>query len=161
MKKIPQTQYTARLNAIYEELHFNADDCFFADIVFSNLVDVTDEVESVFHNGFEPHDFYEMMNRLSDSEDFVQLLKDTKADQVYNMLYDILALNTNFRYDFFRDIPRILYEENPLMIRDVEELRNIDNEFENMGIKSTWYNYLKRIGMHNQYMRIKNSNPKY
>lgn len=57
MKNIPKGDHTKRLDAIYNALHFNADERFFADIVFSNFVCVTEEVDSIFDCGHEPGEF--------------------------------------------------------------------------------------------------------
>lgn len=161
MKRIPQNKYTERLNAIYDDLRFNSDERFFADIVFSNFVDVTEEVESIFDGGYDTSDFLDMMDKLSDSDAFMELLKETYGIQEFYLLMSILSLKTNLHHDCFNDIYRILYVENPLMKADVLRLRSFDKEFEDMDRKDVWYNYLKRVNLYNTYIETLNSNPQY
>ena len=155
MKKIPKNKYTERLEAIYDELRLNADERFFADIVFSNFVYVTEDVDSIFDCGHEPYEFHQMMNKLSQFEDFMDMLTENKGEHTFALLDEILALKTNLRHDFFEDVRRIIYLENPLLKSDVDKLRDI------IGQKEIWYNYLKRIGMYEDYINTLNSNPQY
>ena len=161
MKKIPKNKYTERLNVIYDELKFNSDERFFADIVFSNFVDVTEEVESIFDGGYDAGDFLDMMDKLSDSDAFIALLREANGIQEFDLLMSILSLKTNLRHDCFNDIYRILYVEDPLMKADVLKLRSFDKEFEDMGRKDVWYNYLKRVNHYNAYIDTLNSKPQY
>ena len=151
MKKIPKGDYTERLEAIYDVLHFDADERFFADIVFSNFVCVTDEVDSIFDCGHDPHEFHQMMKILSQFDDFMELLKENEGDKTFELLNDILALKTNLRHDFFEDVWRIIYVENPLMKSDVDKLQSFDEEIGKIGQKEVWYNYLKLIGIFEDY----------
>ena len=161
MKKIPKNKYTERLNVIYDELKFNFDERFFADIVFSNFVDVTEEVESIFDGGYDADDFLDMMDKLSGSDAFIELLREANGIQEFDLLMSILSLKTNLRHDCFNDIYRILYVEDPLMKADVLKLRSFDKEFEDMGKRDVWYNYLKRVNHYNAYIDTLNSNPQY
>ena len=160
MKKIPKGDYTERLEAIYDVLHFDADERFFADIVFSNFVCVTDEVDSIFDCGHDPHEFHQMMKILSQFDDFMELLKENEGDKTFELLNDILALKTNLRHDFFEDVWRIIYVENPLMKSDVDKLQSFDEEIGKIGQKEVWYNYLKLIGIFEDYLNTLNSNPR-
>ncbi len=159
MKKIPKGDYTERLEAIYDVLHFDADERFFADIVFSNFVCVTDEVDSIFDCGHDPHEFHQMMKILSQFDDFMELLKENEGDKTFELLNDILALKTNLRHDFFEDVWRIIYVEDPLMKGDVDKLQSFDEEIGKIGQKEVWYNYLKLIGIFEDYLNTLNSNP--
>lgn len=159
MKKIPKGDYTERLEAIYDVLQFNADERFFANIVFSNFVFVTEEVDSIFDCGHEPHEFHQMMKILSQFDDFMGLLKENEGDKTFELLNDILSLKTNLRHDFFEDVWRIIYIEEPLMKSDVVKLRSFDEEFAKRGQKEVWYNYLKMIGIFDDYLNTLNSNP--
>jgi len=159
MKKIPKNKYTERLNAIYNELQLDFDKRFLADIVFSNFVDVTEDVESVFDGGYDAGDFLDMMEILSGSDAFMEILRETNGIQEFNLLMSILSLKTNLRHDCFNDIYRILYVEKPLMKADVLKLRSFDKEFEDIGRKDVWYNYLKRIGVFKDYIKTLNSSP--
>lgn len=159
MKKIPKGDYTERLEAIYDVLHFDADERFFADIVFSNFVCVTDEVNSIFDCGHDPHEFHQMMKILSQFDDFMELLKENEGDKTFELLNDILALKTNLRHDFFEDVWRIIYVEDPLMKSDVDKLQSFDEEIGKIGQKEVWYNYLKLIGIFEDYLNTLNSNP--
>ena len=159
MKKIPKGDYTERLEAIYDVLHFDADERFFADIVFSNFVCVTDEVDSIFDCGHDPHEFHQMMKILSQFDDFMELLKENEGDKTFELLNDILALKTNLRHDFFEDVWRIIYVEDPLMKSDVDKLQSFDEEIGKIGQKEVWYNYLKMIGIFEDYLNTLNSNP--
>ena len=159
MKKIPKGDYTERLEAIYDVLHFDADERFFADIVFSNFVCVTDEVDSIFDCGHDPHEFHQMMKILSQFDDFMELLKENEGDKTFGLLNDILALKTNLRHDFFEDVWRIVYVEDPLMKSDVDKLQSFDEEIGKIGQKEVWYNYLKLIGIFEDYLNTLNSNP--
>ena len=159
MKKIPKGDYTERLEAIYDVLHFDADERFFADIVFSNFVCVTDEVDSIFDCGHDPHEFHQMMKILSQFDDFMELLKENEGDKTFELLNDILALKTNLRHDFFEDVWRIIYVEYPLMKSDVDKLQSFDEEIGKIGQKEVWYNYLKLIGIFEDYLNTLNSNP--
>jgi hypothetical protein len=159
MKKIPKGDYTERLEAIYDVLHFDADERFFADIVFSNFVCVTDEVDSIFDCGHDPHEFHQMMKILSQFDDFMELLKENEGDKTFELLNDILALKTNLRHDFFEDVWRIIYVEDPLMKSDVDKLQSFDEEISKIGQKEVWYNYLKLIGIFEDYLNTLNSNP--
>jgi hypothetical protein len=159
MKKIPKGDYTERLEAIYDVLHFDADERFFADIVFSNFVCVTDEVDSIFDCGHDPHEFHQMMKILSQFDDFMELLKENEGDKTFELLNDILALKTNLRHDFFEDVWRIIYVEDPLMKSDVDKLQSFDEEIGKIGQKEVWYNYLKLIGIFEDYLNTLNSNP--
>lgn len=159
MKKIPKGDYTERLEAIYDVLHFDADKRFFADIVFSNFVCVTDEVDSIFDCGHDPHEFHQMMKILSQFDDFMELLKENEGDKTFELLNDILALKTNLRHDFFEDVWRIIYVEDPLMKSDVDKLQSFDEEIGKIGQKEVWYNYLKLIGIFEDYLNTLNSNP--
>ena len=159
MKKIPKGDYTERLKAIYDVLHFDADERFFADIVFSNFVCVTDEVDSIFDCGHDPHEFHQMMKILSQFDDFMELLKENEGDKTFELLNDILALKTNLRHDFFEDVWRIIYVEDPLMKSDVDKLQSFDEEIGKIGQKEVWYNYLKLIGIFEDYLNTLNSNP--
>ena len=85
MKKIPKGDHTKRLDAIYDALHFNADERFFADNVFSNFVCVTEEVDSIFDCGHEPGEFYQMMIILSQFDDFMKLLEEKKGDKTFEL----------------------------------------------------------------------------
>lgn len=161
MKKIPKNKYTERLNVIYDELKFNFDERFFADIVFSNFVDVTEEVESIFDGGYDADDFLDMMDKLSGSDAFIELLREANGIQEFDLLMSILSLKTNLRHDCFNDIYRILYVEDPLMKADVLKLRSFDKEFEDMGKRDVWYNYLKRVNLYDTYIDTLNSNPQY
>ena len=159
MKKIPKNKYTERLNVIYDELQLDSDKRFFADIVFSNFVDVTEDVESFFCGGYDASEFLDMMEILSDSDAFMELLRETNGIQEFDLLLSILSLKTNLHHDCFNDIYRILYVEDPQMKADVLKLRSFDKEFEDMGRKDVWYNYLKRIGVYNDYIKTLNSSP--
>ena len=159
MKKIPKGDHTKRLDAIYDALHFNADERFFADIVFSNFVRVTEEVDSIFDCGHEPGEFHQMMKILSQFDDFMKLLEEKKGDKTFELLNDILTLKTNLRHDFFEEVWRIIYVEDPLMKSDVAKLRSYDDEFDRIGRKGVWYDYLKMIGVFKDYSNILNSNP--
>lgn len=159
MKKIPKGDYTERLEAIYDVLHFDADERFFADIVFSNFVCVTDEVDSIFDCGHDPHEFHQMMKILSQFDDFMELLKENEGDKTFELLNDILALKTNLRHDFFEEVWRIIYVEDPLMKSDVDKLQSFDEEIGKIGQKEVWYNYLKLIGIFEDYLNTLNSNP--
>ena len=159
MKKIPKGDYTERLEAIYDVLHFDADERFFADIVFSNFVCVTDEVDSIFDCGHDPHEFHQMMKILSQFDDFMELLKENEGDKTFELLNDILALKTNLQHDFFEDVWRIIYVEDPLMKSDVDKLQSFDEEIGKIGQKEVWYNYLKLIGIFEDYLNTLNSNP--
>lgn len=159
MRKIPKGDYTERLEAIYDVLHFDADERFFADIVFSNFVCVTDEVDSIFDCGHDPHEFHQMMKILSQFDDFMELLKENEGDKTFELLNDILALKTNLRHDFFEDVWRIIYVEDPLMKSDVDKLQSFDEEIGKIGQKEVWYNYLKLIGIFEDYLNTLNSNP--
>ena len=160
MKKIPKGDYTERLEAIYDVLQFNADERFFANIVFSNFVCVTDEVDSIFDCGHDPHEFHQMMKILSQFDDFMELLKENEGDKTFELLNDILALKTNLRHDFFEDVWRIIYVEDPLMKSDVDKLQSFDEEIGKIGQKEVWYNYLKLIGIFEDYLNTLNSNPR-
>lgn len=161
MKKVPQNKYTERLEAIYDKLHFNADERFFANIVFSNFVDVSEEIDSIFNCEHEPEEFYQMMGKLSQFDDFMDILKEGKGNQVFDLFNDILSLKTNLHHDVFDNIHRIIYVENPLIKRDVDNLRIYDNEFDILGKKDIWYNYLKKIGMYDDYINTLNRNLDY
>lgn len=161
MKKIPKNKYTERLNVIYDDLQFDSDKRFLADIVFSNFVDVTEEVESVFDGGYDASDFLEMMELLSDSDTFMEILKETNSIQEFDLIMSILSLKTNLRHDCFDEIYRIIYIEDPLMKADVLKLRSFDKEFENLGKKTVWYNYLKKVHLYDAYIDTLNSNPQY
>lgn len=161
MKKNPNGSHTERLEAIYDELQFNADERFFANIVYSNFVCVTEDVVSIFDCGHTPDQFHQMMQILSQFDDFMDLLKENKGDKIFELLNDILSLKTNLKHDFFEVVWRVIYVEDPLMKCDVAKLRSIDEEFDNMKKKDVWYNYLEMIGMLNDYMNTLNTNPQY
>lgn len=161
MKKIPKNKYTEKLNVIYDDLQLNSEERFLADTVFSNFVEVTEEIESIFDGGYDVRDFLDMMERLSDSDSFMELLRESNGVQEFDLLMSILSLKTSLRQDCFSDIYRIIYVEDPLMRTDVLKLRSFDNVFEEMGKRKTWYNYLKRVNILDAYLDVLNSNPQY
>jgi hypothetical protein len=120
---------------------------------------VTEDVDSIFDCGHEPGEFYQMMKILSQFDDFMTLLEEKKWDKTFELLNDVLALKTNLRHDFFEDVWRIIYVEDPLMKSDVAKLRSYDDEFDKIGRKDVWYDYLKMIGMFDDYSNTLNSNP--
>ena len=69
-----------------------------------------------------------MMEKLSDSDAFMELLRETNGIQEFDLLLSILSLKTNLRQDCFNDIYRILYVEHPLMKADVQKLLSFDKE---------------------------------
>ena len=106
-----------------------------------------------------PHEFHQMMKILSQFDDFMELLKENEGDKTFELLNDILALKTNLRHDFFEDVWRIIYVEDPLMKSDVDKLQSFDEEIGKIGQKEVWYNYLKLIGIFEDYLNTLNSNP--
>ena len=81
MKKIPQNEFTERLNAIYDDLHLNNDDRFWADIVTSNFINMVspEDLENIFVCEYGYDKFFNMMDLLGQSDDFIELLRGNEA----------------------------------------------------------------------------------
>lgn len=119
MKKIPKNRFTERLNAIYSDLHLDVEKLFFADIVVNNIIDIkTDEFYSFFGCGYSIASFYEMIDMLSQSEDFIMLLREANGYQTYEMLNQVLDRKTGVKYDNLDRLFSILTGKNMALINN-------------------------------------------
>lgn len=158
MKKIPNNKYTDRLNAIYEDLNLAIDDRFWADIVVSNFLDMSgDDTENIFVCEYGFSNFYEMMDRLSQSDVFVDLMKENDVLQMFNMLELLLSPQNGIKHDLLGDMYSVItHKTDPIIASDVSLVRDIDVKIEEKGIKEIWYKYLKRIELYSAYKSILN-----
>ena len=156
MKKVPKNRFTEKLNTIYEELCLDADKRFFADIVVSNLIDIkTEEFYSFFDCGYDIESFYEMMDMLSQSEDFIMLLNEANGYQTYEMLDSVLDSNTGIKYDNLDRLFSILTGKCfPIVKSDIDHVLDIDSKIAKLQQTDIWYKYLDKAKLLDNYMSL-------
>lgn len=158
MKKIPKNRFTERLNAIYSDLHLDVEKQFLADIVVSNIIDIkTDEFYSFFDSGYSIKTFNEMMDMLSQSDDFIKLLREAKGYQTYEMLNQVLDIRTGVKYDKLDRLFSILTRKTfPLVKSDVDHVLDIDTQIAKLHQTDFWYKYLDKAKLLENYMALIN-----
>lgn len=156
MKKVPKNRFTERLNTIYGELHFDREKQFFADIVVSNLIDIkTEEYYSFFDCGYNIDSFYEMIDMLSQSDDFILLLKEANGYQTYEMLNRVLDRNTGIKYDNLDRLFSILTGKCfPIVKSDIDHVLEIDSKIAKLQQTDIWYKYLDKAKLLDNYMDL-------
>ena len=160
MKKIPKNRFTERLNAIYSDLHLDVEKLFFADIVVNNIIDIkTDEFYSFFGCGYSIASFYEMIDMLSQSEDFIMLLREANGYQTYEMLNQVLDRKTGVKYDNLDRLFSILTGKTfPIVKSDVDHVLYIDTQIAELQQTDFWYKYLDKTKLLDNYMALINNN---
>ena len=156
MKKVPKNRFTERLNNIYEELHLDGEKQFLADIVVSNLIDIrTEEYYSFFDCGYSINSFFEMIDMLSQSDDFVLMLKEANGFQTYEMLARVLDRNTGIKYDNLERLFSILTGKySPIVRSDIEHVLDIDSKIAKLQQTITWYKYLEKAKLLDNYLAL-------
>ena len=156
MKKVPKNQFTERLNAIYSDLHLDVEKRFFADIVVSNIIDIkTDEFYSFFDCGYSISSFYEMMDLLSQSDDFIMLLREVNEYQTYEMLNQVLDRKTGVKYDSLYQLFSILTGKTfPIIKSDVDYVLDIDTKIAKLKQTDFWYKYLDKAKLLDNYIAL-------
>lgn len=159
MKKIPQNEFTERLNAIYDDLHLNNDDRFWADIVMSNFINMVspEDLENIFVCEYGYDKFFNMMDLLGQSDDFIELLRRNDAFSLYEMITWLLSPKDGIKYDVLDNVHSIITGKiDPIMQRDIDLLCSVDKAIGENGMIELWYNYLKRIELYNEYIDVLN-----
>ena len=156
MKKVPKNRFTERLNTIYEELCLDVDKRFLADIVVSNLIDIkTEEFYSFFDCGYGIEYFYEMMDILSQSEDFIMLLRETNGYQTYERLNKVLDRKAGVKYDNLDRLYLILTGKiDPIVKSDINHVRDIDVQIAKLQQTAIWYKYLDKAKLLDNYLAL-------
>lgn len=160
MERLPENRFTERLTNIYDELHLDSEKRFLADIVVSNLIELgIEESYSFYDCGYGIESFYDRLDMLSQSDDFMKLLYESKSIHMYEMFKQILDKKTGIKYDIldklFSIIP--LDKSEPILKEDVTLTLGVDEKIEELGQIESWYKYLYKIGLYEDYETLKNS----
>ena len=159
MKKVPQNEFTERLNAIYDDLHLNNDDRFWADIVTSNFINMvsTENIENIFVCEYGYDKFLNMMDLLGQSDDFIKLLYGNGAYSLYQMITWLLSPKDGIKYDMLDDLYSIITGKiDPIIQSDIDLVRSVDKVISENGMKELWYIYLKKLELYSEYINILN-----
>lgn len=158
MKKLPKNRFTERMNTIYEELHLDKEKQFLADIVVSNLLDIeTEELYSLFDCGYGIDAFYEMIDMLSQSDNFILLLKENNGYQTYEMLNRVLDKSTGIKYDNLDSLFSILTGKRiPEIKSDIDLVHDVDSKIAELKQTDIWYKYLKKATLLDKYKALIN-----
>ena len=164
MKKIPQNEFTERLNAIYDDLQLNNDDRFWADIVTSNFINMVsaEDLENIFICEYGYDNFLNMMDLLGQSNDFINLLEGNEAYSLYQMITWLLSPEDGIKYDILDDVHSIITGKiDPIMQSDIDLVRSVDKAISENGMKELWDIYLKKIEFYSEYIEILNMKLEY
>lgn len=159
MKKIPKNKFTERLTNIYNELHLDSEKQFLADIVVSNFIEIdTDELYPFYDCGYGISAFADMMDMLSQSDDFMNLLSENDSIHIYVMLKQILDKNDGIKYDTLNELFSIipLSPSDPVLKEDVALALSIDSKIAELSQTESWHNYLSKIGLYKDYKTLIN-----
>ena len=159
MKRLPKNRFTERLNNIYDELHLDSEKRILADSVVSNLIELEfDEFYPFYDRTWDIGVFYDMMDRLSQSDDFMDLLSENDGNHMYDMFMQILDKNTGVKYDILNELFDIIRFEDDEHIekKDIVLIKGVDAKIAELDQIDSWYKYLNKEGLYENYKNIKN-----
>ena len=159
MKRLPKNRFTERLNNIYDELYLDSEKRILADSVVSNLIELEfDEFYPFYDRTWDIGVFYDMMDRLSQSDDFMDLLSENDGNHMYDMFMQILDKNTGVKYDILNELFDIIRFEDDEHIekKDIVLIKEVDAKIAELDQIDSWYKYLNKEGLYENYKNIKN-----
>lgn len=144
---------------IYNELHLDSEKQFLADIVVSNFIEFDiEELYPFYDCGYGISSFADMMDMLSQSDDFMNLLSENDGIHIYDMLKQILDKNDGIKYDTLNELFSIipLSPSDPVLKEDVALALDIDSKIAELAQTESWHNYLSKIGLYKDYKTLIN-----
>ena len=159
MERLPENRFTERLTNIYDELHLDSEKRFLADIVVSNLIELGIEEFYPFYDcGYSIKSFYDRLDMLSQSDNFMDLLSKNAGNHMYDMFMQILDKNTGVKYDILNELFNIIRFEDDEHIekKDIVLIKEMDAKIAELNQIESWYKYLNKEGLYENYKTIKN-----